>query len=137
MRIWTVHSPPAAIPPASGDEARFGPGPLPVLVREGFAWPALFLGPFWLLWHREWLALLGWLVLALLAGLLPGGLAPWAGLGLQFLLAASAHDLRRWTLARHGWRLDGVVAARDEDAALVRLLDARPSLAPQLQGSPA
>ena len=28
----------------------------PVLVREGFAWGALFFGPFWLFAHRAWIA---------------------------------------------------------------------------------
>ncbi len=29
-------------------------GAEPVLVREGFSWGALFLGPFWLAAHRAW-----------------------------------------------------------------------------------
>ena len=29
---------------------------LMLLVREGFAWGALFLGPFWLAAHRAWIA---------------------------------------------------------------------------------
>jgi hypothetical protein len=28
----------------------------PVLVREGFAWGALFFGPLWLAIHRAWIA---------------------------------------------------------------------------------
>jgi hypothetical protein len=50
-------------------------------------------------------------------------------LALQFLRAAHAQDLRRAALARRGRPAAHVVAAADQDAALARLLDARPDLA--------
>jgi hypothetical protein len=102
-----------------------------VLVREGFSWLAFLFNVLWLLWHRLWLAALGYLVLAVLVGaLLPGGGVGFAaGLALQFLLGAHANDLRRWALARRGYAQAHVVAERDQDAALARLLAQRPDLA--------
>jgi Protein of unknown function (DUF2628) len=59
MPIYTVHEPTGALDPVErGDGTRF--------VREGFnVWAFLF-GPLFLLWHRLWLALAGWLLLAAL-----------------------------------------------------------------------
>jgi hypothetical protein len=101
----------------------------PVLVREGFSWGALFLGPFWLLAHRAWVA--G--VLALCAGAalllapdpLPVVLLP----VLAWFLGLSGNDLWRWSLERRGFLLAHVVAGRDSSAAYARLLTARPDLA--------
>jgi hypothetical protein len=115
MRVYSVHRPPVGgthTPPAAREAG-------PLLIREGFSWGAFFFGPLWLLAQRLWLAALAWLVLVVLASLL----SPWAGLGLQFLLAAEARNLRRWTLARRGWREVGVVAAPDQAWATQRLLD--------------
>lgn len=110
MRAWTVHLPPDAAEP--------------VLLREGFSVWALLFGPLWLLWHRCWLAALGALVLAVaLAFLMPP-----LTLALAVLLGLHGQDLRRWTLARRGWRLAHVVMARDEEAALARLLSRAPML---------
>lgn len=114
MRVWTVHTSP-------------GRG-TPRLVREGFSWGALLLGPLWLATHGLWLATLGWLVLAAGVALLPPGIGVAAALGLQLLLGWSARDLQRAALARGGWRLSHVVAAPDADAAELRLFGARPDL---------
>ncbi len=50
------------------------------------------------------------------------------GLALAVLLGLFGHDLRRWSLARRGFLLAHVVAARDQDEAMARLLAARPDL---------
>jgi len=123
MRVWTVHVPPEAPP-----ERR---GRAPVLLREaGFAWLAFLFAGLWFLLHRMWLVFVIYLALAVLIGvLLPERIAPWVGFALQLLVGFHARDLRRWTLERRGWRLAGVVAARDEDAAWARLAGARPDLA--------
>jgi hypothetical protein len=139
MRIWTVHADrrAEANAPAEGSPAA-APAPRPpVLVPERFAWGAFFLGALWLLWHRLWLATLGYLLLAFALALVVPPAAAWpAAFGLQWLLGAQANDLRRWTLARRGFRLAGVVAARDEDAALARLVEQQPALgAPLLRAS--
>jgi hypothetical protein len=104
-----------------------------VLLREGFTWGAALFGPLWLLRHRLWLEAAIWLGLVLLlAGLAPGWTLAPALLALQFLLGASAQDLRATALARRGYALAKVVTAADRDRALARLLHAQPDLAPAL-----
>jgi hypothetical protein len=131
MRVWTVHlSPP---PPAGADRPRAAAAP--VLVPEGFSWGAFLFGPFWLLAHRLWLPALLWSVAApaaaalLVAAGVGGGGAVVASLALQFLLGCHARDLQRRGLARRGYAQAHVVAERDEERALARLLAARPDLA--------
>jgi hypothetical protein len=131
MRVWTVHLPPEALGPARPGGVRRA-----VLLREGFAWGAALFGPFWLLGHRLWLEAVIWLGLVLLlAGLAPVWAILPAGLALQFLLGAMAQDLRAAALRRRGYALAEIVAARDPEHALVRLLGVRPELAPALGGA--
>jgi hypothetical protein len=136
MRVWTVHIPSAAAAPeGAGRVPAAGPPPAAaaVLLRQGFAWGAFLFGPLWLLRHRLWIEAVIWLGLALLlAGLAPAWTLPPTVLALQFLLGASAQDLRAATLARRGRPEALVVAAEDLDHALARLLRARPELAPAL-----
>jgi hypothetical protein len=131
MRVWTVHIPSAAQAPAPAGHAPAAGAA--VLLRQGFAWGAFLFGPLWLLRHRLWLEAVIWLGLALLlAGLAPAWALPPTALALQFLLGASAQDLRATALARRGLAEALVVAAEDRDRALARLLRARPELAPAL-----
>ena len=119
MRVFTAHQPPVAAARAEG----------PLLLRDSFAGGACLFGGFWLLLHRLWFEALAWLGVALLALiLLPGwALAPVA-LATAMLLGLHGQDLRRAALTRRGWTMTDIVAARDADAALARLLDARPDL---------
>ncbi len=119
MRSFTVH----AVPPVSVPATR--PLPMPELVPEGFSLFAALLPPLWLLRHRQWLALVIFLSLAVPLWLL----LPLALLPLHLLAGLQAQDIRRWTLARRGRPVTGVVLARDAEAALLRALDARPDLA--------
>lgn len=114
MRVFTVHTRPQAAP---------------VLVPERFSWGAAIFGPLWLWARRAWIA--G--IIALCAGIATGSLAPqpwrWAlSLALAALLGLFGQDLRRWSLGRRGYVLAHVVAARDRDEALARLLASRPDL---------
>jgi hypothetical protein len=118
VRIWTVHL---------RDDAA------PVLVREGFSPGAALFGPFWLALHRAWLPA----VLALAAGLAVNALASGDArlvldAGLMVLQGLSGHDLRRWSLARRGFTLVEVVAARNAETAFARLLDRRRDLGDRL-----
>jgi len=123
MRFWTAHA------DAAGRTR---------LVVEGFSWGALILGPLWFVLARAWVpaALLFAAEVALLVGVpaLPGvavgGLLPAAVFVLAVGVAASAHDLVRWSWQLRGFRLVDVVAARDRASAWQRLLDRRPDLAP-------
>jgi hypothetical protein len=117
MRVYTVH---------------LGPGgdvETAALVKEGFSWPALFLGPIWSLYRRLWLATAVWLaVLAILSALSQVGptaatVASAAWLAFGVLFACEANDLRRRKLARLGWREAGVVGGSGQDAAARRFAD--------------
>ncbi|MCX7384537.1 MAG: hypothetical protein NT133_24670 [Alphaproteobacteria bacterium] len=101
----------------------------PVLVPEGFSIAAAQFGPFWLLAQRAWiagvLALCAWAGIALLD---PPGMAIAAAV-LAWAQGVFGRDLLRWSLTRRGYQMEHVLAARDEDGALARLLAARPDLA--------
>ncbi len=114
MRVFTSH---------------LRPGAPPVLVREGFCWPAFWFGFLYLAAHRAWIAA----GLNLAAFLLVLGLTRAAGtdaplLGLAVLQGLFAQDLRRWSLALHGLAAGPVVAAPDYDQAFARLLTERADL---------
>src|SRR5947209_13958838 len=55
MPVYTVHAPtPGGTDLRATDKF--------VFVRDGFHFWAMVFGPFWLLWNRLWLALIGWIV---------------------------------------------------------------------------
>ena len=100
-----------------------------MLVREGFSFAAFLFGPIWLLAHRAWIPA----VLLIAANVLVGALAPEAAepllfLGIMLFVGLAGNDIRRFSLERAGYLLMHVVAARDADGALARLLDRRPEL---------
>jgi hypothetical protein len=104
-------------------------GRQPLLVPEGFGFGAFLFGPLWLASHRAWIPA----ILAFVASvLIVEFAAPPVGivllLGEMLLLGLSGRDLVRWSLARRGYTLVHAVVARNADAALVRLLDARAEL---------
>ena len=117
MRLYTVHL-------AAGETMAEA-----VLVKEGFAWPALFLGPVWALRHGLWVWTAVWVgVAACLGGmetLWPGaeGVLGVVELALMALFAAEGNELRRRTLARQGLREIGVVGGVDPDTAARRFID--------------
>ena len=115
MRVWTAHVRPSAAP---------------VLVREGFSLGGFFFGPVWLAAHRAWVAAGFALAADVLIGVFTSDGARIAlELGLAFLLGTVGRDLVRWSLGLRGYRLVHVLAARDADSALARLLAVRPELA--------
>jgi hypothetical protein len=114
VRIYTVH---------------LRDGAPPVLLREGFSVGCLLFGPFWLLAVAAWIPGVLALALALvLALILPPPLRLPVWFGYLWLLGLFGQDLRRWSLARRGYAMTEVLAARDADTALGRLLTARPDL---------
>ncbi len=102
----------------------------PVLVREGFAWGGLILGPLWLAAHRAWIAagvsLAAYILIATLA---PVPLCLILGGGLALALGLVGHDLLGWSLEQRGYLLVHVIAARGAEDALLRLLTQRRDLA--------
>ena len=125
MRVYTIHHDPIDV----GPESEF------VVVKEGFCWPAFVFTALWALWHRMWLVFVLLLVagvalelaLALLGADDVASLA--IGLGYALFVGYGANDWRRWTLARRGKALMGIVAAADTEAALYRYVDRNPGLA--------
>ncbi len=111
--------------------AHLRPGHEPVLVAEGFSLAAAVFGPLWLFARGGWIA--GALALAASVVLAALGLRlGWPGelvwVGLAWLHGLFARDLLRWDLARRGYALVHVLAARGAEAAYARLLAARPDL---------
>ncbi len=87
-----------------------------VFVRDGFSFWAMVLPIFWMIYHRMWLALAGFVVtflsLVLLGELF--GAAPendgFLFLGLSVIFSFLANDIRRIYLERHDYRLVGSLA---------------------------
>ena len=110
---------------------QYGPGDYAfVLVRDGFHFWAFLCGALWMLVHRLWLVLVGYLVLVIAGGLLwrlfdlPAVAGAAAGLVLALLIGFEAASLRRWTLSRRGWTNLGVVVGEDRESAERRFFDA-------------
>jgi Protein of unknown function (DUF2628) len=122
MPVYTVHAP--VISHANGRATdRFA------FVRDGFHFWAVLLSPLWLLWHRLWLALIGWIILllALDVGMASLGASRTAIFVANVLVAVlmgfEAASLRRWTLSRRNWRQLDIVVAADEEQAERRFFD--------------
>ena len=121
MPVYTIHAPlsPRAGARSSDDMT---------LVRDGFHFWAFVFGPLWLLWHRLWLAFLGFIALLGLIevagrfGLNASGRAS-VQIVLLILLGVEAASLLRFGLSRRNWQQVDVVVAPDEDSAMQRFLD--------------
>src|SRR5512140_539884 len=122
MPVFTVHAP-VATDAGVRTTDRF------VFVRDGFHFWAAIFGPVWLIWHRLWLALIGWIVVMVavtlgLAALGAGGTAIYfVDLLLALLMGFEAASLRRWTLSRRNWRQLDIVVADNKEQAERRFFD--------------
>jgi hypothetical protein len=122
MPVYTVHAPVAANTGLRATD-RFA------FVRDGFHFWAAVFGPLWLIWHRLWLALLGWIIVMLavdigLGRFGAGGTAIFlANVLIALLMGFEAASLERWTLSRRNWRQLDIVVADDEEAAERRFFD--------------
>ncbi|WP_374631299.1 DUF2628 domain-containing protein [Ferrovibrio sp.] len=127
MRFFSIHMRPGQSP--VGAAAAMQDRTFMQIVPSGFSWIAALFTPVWLIWHRQWWGLAGYVGLMLALGVVYAVLdiadpADWLiGIALAFLFGASAAELRRWTLDRNGWQMRAVVAARD--AAEAHLLYTR------------
>jgi hypothetical protein len=136
MRTFTVHEPPS--PPAD----RLDRAESLVFVKDGFSWLAALFAPIWLIVHRLWWPLLGYLVLSSLLELMRWSTvvdSDWvtlAGVALHVLIGFEADTLRRWSLDRKGWRVLGSVSGRTtaecERRFFEQWLPAQPAIAPTL-----
>lgn len=137
MTQYTIHEP--SEPPegliARADATQF--------IKEGIAWWALLLPMIWLLYHRMWLALLGFLAaaVALEVALYYGGasnsLATLASILFSIVFAMHANDLRRWTLARRGFALVGAVSGSGQGECELKYFASWPDSGAGLAPSPA
>jgi len=123
MAVFTVHQPPAGRYDTSPDPLRFA------VVRDGFSFWAFLFGPLWMLRHRMWLVVLGYIVVvvAMEVAMRWVGAGTSARLASAFLLALliglEAGSLRRFTLSRRRWSTIGLVVADDREAAERRFFD--------------
>jgi hypothetical protein len=127
MPVYTVHLPTRGGRETSGfaNEPASRPSAEAALVNaqfvpERFSRAAFFLGPIWLAWHRLWLELLLWIVVFSLLAMqhvIAAGASFWIGVLLEILLGLEANNLRRWKLARRGYRLVDVAAGATRDDA--------------------
>ena len=117
MAGYTVHA-----PASYGVDVRTAPEKL-VFVRDGFYVWAFVAAIFWMIWHRLWLALLGYIALMIVAEIAMSAAGVGSGARLlvmaviALLVGLEAGSLRRWKLSGRKWRqLDVVVADSEEDA---------------------
>ena len=123
MAIYTVHQPPLKKYEGLPDPERF------VFVRDGFSFWAFVFGPVWMLRHRMWLTLLGYIAVAVVLQIalrfvgVPGSISAFAGFLLALLVGLEAGTLRRFTLGRRRFRNLGVIVADNREAAERRFFD--------------
>src|SRR2546421_9483607 len=140
MRTYTIHE----RPDPAADRVDRAEGL--VFVKDGFSWAAALFAPIWLLVHRLWLPLLGYVVVSgafQLPRLLVTFDQRWLGLAafaLNLLIGLEADTLRRWGLERRGWHTVGTVtgqtAAECERRFFDAWLPAQPILAAGAQSWP-
>jgi hypothetical protein len=124
MAIYTVHAPASYY----GNDVRTVPDKL-VFVRDGFYFWAFVAAILWLIWHRLWLALLGYVVISVVAEFALSMLGVGSGARLlvmavfALLVGLEAGSLRRWKLSRGKWRQLDIVTADSEEAAERRFFE--------------
>ena len=124
MSIYTVYEPPLKAHESAPDPERF------VFVRDGFSFWAFLLAPWWMLRHRLWLALVCYVILAVALSVAlrligtSATVAVIAGALFSLLVGFEAATLRRFGLARRGWRNVGIVVGDDVESAERRFFDA-------------
>jgi hypothetical protein len=124
MSIYTVHEPPLRAAEALPDPERIA------FVRDGFYFWAFLLPPLWMLRYRMWLVFLLYVVIAVgiesamhYAGVDAGGVLI-VQLLISLLVGVEASTLRRFTLARRGWKNVGIVSGHDRVDAERRFFNA-------------
>jgi hypothetical protein len=113
MASYSVFEPPGSEPQSFEASERSA------FVKDGWCWPALLFPPIWLLWRRMWLVFLFWLTVVVAIGV-AGTLIALSDGALAILdtvfalwFALEANAMRRWTLARNGWRFAGIATGAD------------------------
>lgn len=123
MAVYTVHEPPLGAADALANPERFA------FVRDGFSVWAFLVSALWMLWHRMWLVLAIYVVVA--AGLeiamrrlgVSVGMAALVGLFISLLIGIEAGTLRCFMLARKGWKNIALVSGNGVEDAERRFFD--------------
>jgi hypothetical protein len=129
MTVYTVYE-----PPAKGGGSSLTRAERIAFVPDRFIWSAFLFTPLWMLWHRLWIVLVGYLgvgvalMLALRFAGVGSGARDFAIMLLSLLIGFEAASLRRWTLALNGWREVGAVVGEDRESAERRFFDRYVSL---------
>lgn len=117
MRAWTIHDPAPAAAPSASRAADI------VVVKDGFAWWALFFPLIWLLVQRLWWAAFSYVVVAVLFGVAVsylsfGGAGIFViGLLIHLWVAFDGNDMRRRHLLHRGYAEIARVSGRDREEA--------------------
>ena len=123
MPVYTIHAPRAAGPEADIAPDRFK------FVRDGFHFWAFVAGLIWLVWHRMWWALLGYIALSIIGEIGLSMLGAGSGTRMvvmalfALLMGFEAASVRRWSLSRGKWRQVDIVVADDEESAERRFFE--------------
>jgi hypothetical protein len=123
MAIYTVHEPPLKRDETEPNPDRF------VFVRDGFYFWAFLLTPLWMLRHRLWLVLLCYALVTAALGIIlrtagaSGTVSAVVGLLVAILAGCEGATLRRFTLARRGYKTVGLVVGDDRDSAERRFFE--------------
>lgn len=129
MAIWTVHEPPPRGSSVIDRAERIE------LVRDGLNWAALLFPVPWMLVKRLWLVLVIYLALLVVANVAlyaveaPAALAVTLDLASCVIVGLEAAGLRRWTLARRGFKTVDIVTAPSLEEAECRFFASWPGLA--------
>jgi len=112
MRTYTVHAPPDPQP------ERFA------FVKDGLSWPALLVPVIWIVWHRMWLTLIGYIIFVLLVAwtgrLLGDTQATIFAVAGVLILGLEGNAIRRLSLENRGWRDVGEAFGRNLTEAEIR-----------------
>ena len=101
-----------------------------VFVGDRFSWLAALFGQLYFILRGEWLGLLVYVAAALvLSGLLylagaDSGWFVWMFVFLNIVAGFEASELKRWSLARAGWREIATVSGRGQEEAERRFFEA-------------
>lgn len=119
MRSYTIHLKSGGAWPQDG----------PVLIKEGFNWPAAAFTVVWALWSRLWwpagIIFVFGALLTVVADLLGADqiIQTAASIGLAIIVGYCANDWHRIKLRRAGFHIQGVVVADNLDGARRRCFD--------------
>nr|WP_319384866.1 DUF2628 domain-containing protein [uncultured Roseibium sp.] len=98
-----------------------------LFVPDRFSVLAFLFSFIWMLVHRMWLVLLGYLALTLIMEIVALSLGSQAtgivALTISLLFGFEAQALRRWSLERKGWRVVGIVDGTNPAEAELRFLN--------------